>query len=286
MTVTEPQLRPRATTATVAVAVQEGWTPNELFRLCIVEYPRRFHARTPQGRADLVRDAPRITNTVWDAAIGASIEHACLAHGCEPPEWTDQEDRFLESAKRLLRSWCDNVACHLPAPFTRRGVLLDARELDARTGDDAWRPEIGHDERWPLGAATRSDGRRCRKNAHGQLTARACEAIEAEAVRSGWAVRIALHEDRPASTFALRAANWIDASIIRLHSDETIRLVQTGLERARLDPKSWDHLLKEEQLSKACAPVPQTVWNRPGLTIAGTAPGILEEWEKARLQSR
>ena len=277
---------PRATTATVAVAVEEGWTPNELFRLCIVEYARRFHARPAQGRADLVRDAPSITNTVWDAAIGASIEHACLAHGCEPPEWTEQEGRFLDRAEVLLSPWSDNVACHLPAPFTRRGVLLDARELDARTGDDTWRPEIGHGERWPLGPATTSDGRCCRKNADGQLTSRACEAIEAEAVRTGWAVRIALQHDRPAKAFALRAANWVDAPSIRLHAEETRRLVDTGLRRAGLDPKSWDQLLNGEQRARPRAPVPPTIWNRPGLTIAGTAPGILERWEKACPQSR
>ena len=279
-------MRPKATTATVAVAVEEGWTPNELFRLCIVEYARRFHARTPQGRADLVRDAPRITNTVWDAAIGASIEHACLAHGCEPPEWTDQKDRFLERAKVLLRPWCDNVACHLPAPFTRRGVLLDARELDARTGDDTWRPEIGRGERWPVDPATTSDGRRCRNSADGQRTARACEAIEAEAVRRGWAVRIALQHDGPAKAFALRAANRVGAPSIRLQGEETRRLVETGLHRAGPDPKSWDQLLEGEQLARPRAPVPRTIWNRPGLTIAGTAPGILEQWKNAYPQSR
>ena len=136
------------TTAAVADAVEAGWSKDELFRLCIVEYPRQFHASSRQERLALIEPRPKITNTIWDAAIGGSIEHVCLTHGYNPPAWTEARERFREGPEVLLWQWTDTVLCHLPAPFTRRGIAFDARNLDERTGDEAWRPPIGDaDER-------------------------------------------------------------------------------------------------------------------------------------------
>ena len=111
-------------TSSVARAVDEGWSPDELFRLCIVEFARRFHTRSEPERRGLVEERPALTNTVWDAVSGASIEHICLNHGCRPPGWTEEPERFRNGPETLLFEWTENVLCHLPAPFTRRGISL------------------------------------------------------------------------------------------------------------------------------------------------------------------
>ena len=277
-----------ATTAAMAEAVDAGWSQNELFRLCIVEYARLFHASTDEERLTLVEARPRITNTIWDAAIGGSIEHACLTHWCEPPAWTEEKERFREGPDLLLWQWTDTVFCHLPAPFTRRGIAFDGRNLDERTGDDAWRPTVGDpDERWPRQAPpTRNEGR-SHQDGTQTRTARACEEIEAEAIRSGWAVRISIQEgDRPSRAFALRGRNAGDGRIIGLGGTETTQLIAAGLRRAGIDEPTWEQLLKEEQDRRPNAPRPPTIWNRPGLTVAGTAGGILARWEEACPTSR
>ena len=259
-------------TSWVATAVDEGWSPNELFRLCIVEYARRFHASSEPERRKLVEDAPGVTNTVWDAVAGASIEHVCLIHGCRPPAWTDEPERFRSGPEMLLWQWTENILCHLPAPFTRRGIGFDARDLDARGGDEPWRPDIGDpDERWPRGPApTLGKGN--------DRLEEACAGVEREALRNGWAVRVAL--GTPIKTFALRGRNEVDGALVALEEPETRALIRRGLEHARVAEGEWQELLHQRGEGTNGIPAP-TVWNRPALTVAGTAPGILARWETA-----
>ena len=128
----------------MAAAVEEQWPEIDLFRLCIVGYLRHFHGVSDARRRRLIRRGPRLTGTVWDAAVGASIEHVCLTHGYRPPAWTDEPERVRHGPEVLLDPLSDNVVCHLPAPFARRGVALDTRDLDARGGDaEPWRPDVG-----------------------------------------------------------------------------------------------------------------------------------------------
>jgi hypothetical protein len=265
----------------VAEAVDQGWSRNELFRLCIVEYPRQFHSSSPTEYRRLVEHGPRLTNTVWDAVIGASIEHVCLTHGCRPPAWTDEPERFRSGPEVLLWQWTETVLCHLPAPFTRRGIVFDARDLDARGGDEPWRPEIGDsDDRWPrgpgpvLGEKKSGDGR-------GRLE-EACLGVESEALRSGWAVRVAMAGGSiPAKAFALRGRNAVDSRIVALDETRTQELIRRGLGHAGIEEEEWQELIHRRQ-SIAMNSVPAaTVWNRPALTVAGTAPGILARWEAA-----
>ena len=119
----------------MAAAVEEQWPEIDLFRLCIVGYLRHFHGVSDARRRRLIRRGPRLTGTVWDAAVGASIEHVCLTHGYRPPAWTDEPERVRHGPEVLLDPLSDNVVCHQPAPFARRGVALDTRDLDARGGD-------------------------------------------------------------------------------------------------------------------------------------------------------
>ena len=274
----------------MAEAVEENWSRNELFRLCIVEYPRRFHTASANDRQRLVERGPRLTNSVWDAAIGASIEQqACLAHGCQPPAWTDEPERFLAGPEELLPQWSATVSCHLPAPFTRRGIVIDARNLDLRTGDERWRPDIGDpDDRWPRRPEQGEDNRarEPEHEARGPLE-KCCESIENEALRSGWALRVCLGQGWQARTFALRGRNTADSPIVLLDEQPTRALMYRGLAGTGVNEQEWHELVNQASNPGAKSRIPpRTVWNRPALTVAGTAPGIVKQWESAWVAKR
>ncbi len=128
---------PIADLSTFPEAVDGDWTHDELFRLCMVEYPRRLHTATPTERRLILSRRPPLTGTIWDAAIAASIEHGALIHDLRPPEWTDEEHRFLDEPVELLPQTANTVLCHLPAPFTRHGIIIDRSRPKRRTPSSA-----------------------------------------------------------------------------------------------------------------------------------------------------
>ena len=271
----------------MADAVEEQWPEIDLFRLCIVGYLRHFHGVSDARRRHLIRRGPRLTGTVWDAAVGASIEHVCLTHGYRPPAWTDEPERFRHGPELLLDPLSDNVVCHLPAPFARRGVALDTRDLDARGGDaEPWRPDVGDpDLVWPKPSGLPEDKRPRAGERKGLREA--CECIEQEALRSGWALRVALaHGGEPPRTFALRGINGVDRPIIALEQGRAHELLIRGLKRAELSEKEWQRRLrKATDAGRHQTVPPKTIWSRPALTVSGTARGILAQWEQACRQA-
>ena len=68
-------------------AVTSGdWTRRELFRRCMVEYPRCMHAATPEGRRLMLSRRPALTNTPWDAVVAASMDiRRCSTVATRPP---------------------------------------------------------------------------------------------------------------------------------------------------------------------------------------------------------
>ena len=277
----------KAEVAGIADAIEEQWPEIDLFRLCIVGYLRHFHATSDASRRHLIRRSPRLTGTVWDAAVGASIEHVCLTHGYRPPAWTDEPERFRHGPELLLDPLSENVVCHLPAPFARRGVALDARDLDARGGDtEPWRPDVGDaDPMWPKPSGL-PENERPRAGDNKSLY-KACECIEQEALQSGWALRVALARGaEPARTFALRGINGVDKPIIALEENRVHELLVQGLKRAKLSEKEWQQRLRKAANAGRHKTVPpRTIWSRPALTVSGTAPGILAQWEQACRQA-
>lgn len=271
----------------MADAVESQWPDIDLFRLCIVGYLRHFHDGSDAARRHLIRHGPRLTGTVWDAAVGASIEHVCLTHGYRPPDWTEEPERFRHGPELLLDPLSDNVVCHLPAPFARRGVALDTRDLDERGGDtEPWRPDVGApDLVWPRPSGLPEDERP--RAGEGKDLRETCECIEQEALQSGWAVRVAVaHGGEPPRTFALRAINGVDRPIIALERGRAHELLGRGLKRAKLSEKEWRRRLRRAAEGGRHQTVPpRTIWSRPALTVSGTAPGILAQWEQACRQA-
>ena len=70
-----------------AKGVDEGWTDIELYRLIVRQLQRSFHSGTESDRQTLLANRPHLTNTKWDAAMAAVIEHAALTHGYDAPAW-------------------------------------------------------------------------------------------------------------------------------------------------------------------------------------------------------
>ena len=284
-------------------AVRNDWTRDELFGLCMVEYPRWLHSLGPDERRLMLSRRPALTSTGWDAAIAASIEHTALVHGAEPPDWIEEPERFLEEPFEPLPLASETACCHLPAPFTRRGVVTDPRSLDRRTGDEQWSPELGDpEERWPrepafddadldqyltrLNAALYEQKTATSFKSGGPSLHNGCASIEQMAAREGWVVRVALSRSGQPATFLLRGPATAYGRIRALERDASRRLVRRALGAVGLSEDEWHRLLRV-----AChvgderrVPAP-TVWNRPTLTIAGTARGIRERWQEGVVQA-
>ena len=246
----------------------------------------------------MIERPPRLTGTVWDIVIGAAVEHACLTHGSTPPEWIDESARFSDELKILIWLGTETTLARLPAPFARRGVVFDPRNLDQRTGDERWAPELGNpDGRWPrtwtnggktgsardlavetLGTTAATIGT---DKGLLETTYRACAGIEREGARAQWAVRIALKAGKTPRVFGLRGANTADGRLTTLPAGQAAELVTTGLKHANVAAKDWKRLLREISDADREKRQPRTVWNRPALTISGVATGILKTWEEA-----
>ena len=122
--------------------VNEGWTEVELYRMLVRQLQRSFHAGSDADRRTLLANRPRLTGTKWDAVIASVVEHVALRHGYEPPEWVDEAERFLEAPVTALGVEYEVDFASQPGPFLRRGITIDARDLDWRTGDGrGWVPE-------------------------------------------------------------------------------------------------------------------------------------------------
>ena len=119
-----------------ANGVDDGWTDIELYRLIVRQLQRSFHSGTEADRRAMLGNRPHLTNTKWDAAMAATMEHVARVHGYEPPAWVNEPERFLSKPVKLTGFVTDTDLAWQPAAFLRRGVSIDSRDLDARTGDD------------------------------------------------------------------------------------------------------------------------------------------------------
>ena len=126
-----------------AKGVDEGWTDIELYRLIVRQLQRSFHSGTEADQQTMLANPPHLTSTKWDAAMAAAIEHAALTHGYDAPAWVDEPERFLPEPVKLTGFETDSDLAWQPGAFLRRGVSINSRDLDARTGDGRqWTAEL------------------------------------------------------------------------------------------------------------------------------------------------
>ena len=124
-------------------AVEAGWTDQELLRAILHDLRRRFHALTSADQDTVLKRAPPLTHTRWDALLAATAEHIAGLHGQPLPEWIDEPERFLGETWVVtgVHGIRMDALAFAPAAFIRHGALPDPRDLDYRGGEHrAWLP--------------------------------------------------------------------------------------------------------------------------------------------------
>ena len=118
--------------------VRAGWSDEDLYRLIIKNTGRRFHNGNEDERQAILKHAPELSGTPWDALIAAVIEHIASTHGYERPAWVDEIERFATEPVRFLPDGGTDArtAC-CPGAFLRHGALIDPKSLDSRNGEEA-----------------------------------------------------------------------------------------------------------------------------------------------------
>lgn len=127
-----------------ANAVEQGWPEDDLGRAIIHDLPRRFHALSEDEQRRVLKNAPALTGTRWDALLAATAEHIGELHGHPVQPWMDEPARFLNETWVL--AWTpsirSNALAFAPPAFVRHGAVPDPRELDERGGErHEWVPE-------------------------------------------------------------------------------------------------------------------------------------------------
>lgn len=141
---TRTRTTPHLSLQDYANAVEQGWPEDDLGRAIIHDLPRRFHALSEDEQRQVLKNAPALTGTRWDALLAATAEHICELHGHPVQPWMDEPERFLDETWVL--AWTpsirSNALAFAPPAFVRHGAVPDPRELDERGGERReWVPE-------------------------------------------------------------------------------------------------------------------------------------------------
>ena len=105
---------------------------------------RSAHPLHAQGGPYMLKRAPPLTGTPWDALLAATAEHVARRHGDPLEPWMDESERFLETpwfANTKLHFMRWEALCYPPAAFVRHGTPIHPSDLDARGGDEPWRDD-------------------------------------------------------------------------------------------------------------------------------------------------
>ena len=123
------------------LADSPGWTDAEIYRAIVCNLPRRLHAMEAATRRAVLRRAPPLTGTPWDALLAATAEHVARRHAEPLEDWMNEPERFLDTpwfANTRLHFMRWEALCYAPAAFVRHGTPIHPSDLDARGGDEPW----------------------------------------------------------------------------------------------------------------------------------------------------
>lgn len=118
-----------------------GWAHGDIYRAIVCNLPRRLHALNAEERRAVLRKAPPLSATRWDALLAATAEHIAKRHGHATEPWMDEPERFVDTpwiANAKLHSMRWETLCYAPAAFIRHGTPVHPSDLDPRGGDAPW----------------------------------------------------------------------------------------------------------------------------------------------------
>lgn len=123
-----------AQTATAAASAPDPSTQLRIF----FEFTRGAAQAGPHALVLVDEEPPLTGNPRIDALLAAAAEYFCALHTEPAPLWSATHDRFLENSWWLptLPSSRAQALLWTPAPFRRRGIYLERRDLyDDGKGD-------------------------------------------------------------------------------------------------------------------------------------------------------
>ena len=91
-----------------------------------------FESAPVEERAALVATSPELVGDPrYDALLAAIAEYLCARSDMLPPDWVEDEFRFLEQWWFVsgVRSLHADAIAHSPISFARRGVFITAGAL-------------------------------------------------------------------------------------------------------------------------------------------------------------
>lgn len=91
-----------------------------------------FFSAARMTRSELISEAPATVEPHFDAYLGALAEHLSVHHELAAPAWTQAPERFLEQwwFPTRFKSLHAMALVQSPASFRRRGIFVDATELE------------------------------------------------------------------------------------------------------------------------------------------------------------
>lgn len=98
----------------------------------LLEFVQGFRREPPARRWRLLRREPERVDGCWDAMLAAVAEHLAFHHELRCPAWVAVKDRVLRTAwfPNDLLSARPAAMETSPASFRRRGIFIDAHDLD------------------------------------------------------------------------------------------------------------------------------------------------------------
>ena len=105
---------------------------------------RTLHQLEPEVQERILRKAPPLQGTPWDALLAATAEHFAARHGHARQPWMSEPERFLDTPwvpveQGPYARW--ETALYCPAAFIRHGAPVHPSDLDSRGGDEPWKPD-------------------------------------------------------------------------------------------------------------------------------------------------
>ena len=119
-------------------------TADSIYRSIVCDLPRSLHQLDAGTQRRILKKAPALSHTPWDALLAATAEHFAERHGHDIEPWMNERERFLDTpwapnAHHHYSRW--EAALYCPGAFTRHGTPIHPSDLDARGGDEPWKPD-------------------------------------------------------------------------------------------------------------------------------------------------